>query len=221
MAKATNNKPFAVKGMRVTSPKGAALWCKATEPDYKFNAKGILSTSLVCDPTDPAVKAFIDKLEELQAQAYNETRETVGGAKAKQVKLRPIYTEEFDQDDNETGNIIFKFAMKNVDDKEPPYNKIKVVDAKTKPIKNVPLVGNGSIIRCVAYANPYYMATTKEVGISLLWESMQIVSLEEYNGGGSDFDEEDGYVADETATNNDAPFDVEDEGDDDIDGDDY
>jgi len=211
MAKVANNKPFAVKGIRVTSPKGEALWCKVTEPDYKFNAKGILSTSLICDPNDPAVKVFIEKLEELQAQAYNETRETLGGAKAKAVKVRPIYSDHFDQDDNETGNIVFKFAMKNVDDKEPPYNKIKVVDAKTKPIKNVPLVGNGSIIRCVAYANPYYMATTKEVGISLLWESMQIVDLQEFSGGGSDFDEEDGYVAEDDKPVNDSPFDVEDD----------
>jgi hypothetical protein len=187
------NKPFAVKGQNVTSPKGEALWCKVAEPDFTYNAKGTFSTSLVCDPNDPTVQAFIQQLEALRDKALEETMETLG-AKGKTTKAKDVFVQDYDQDGNETGNIIFKFKMNNVADRKPGQNKIGVVDAKRQPLPTIPLVGNGSIIRCVAFANPYYMATTKEVGISLLWSKMQIIELQEF-GGNDGFDDEDGYVA--------------------------
>lgn len=201
-----NNKPFAVKGQGVTSPKGKALWCKVAEVDTKFNAKGEYSTSLVCDPKDPAVQAFITKLEELRDIALAETAETVGAAKAKGLKAKDVFQLETDRDGEETGNILFKFKMNNVADRKAPDNKILVVDAKRSPLPKVPLVGNGSIIRCVAFANPYYMASTKEVGISLIWTKMQIVELVSF-GGDDEFEDEDGFEASS------APFDTEDDND--------
>ena len=39
-----------------------------------------------------------------------------------------------------------------------------------------------------------YMASSKTIGISLIWEQMQLISLVEY-GGTDDFDDEDGYVS--------------------------
>ena len=183
-------KPFAVKGMRIVSPRGEALWCKVKEPDYQFNAKGILSTKLVCDPNDETVQAFIEKLEELRDMAYDETIETLG-AKAKGVVRKDVYDEHLDSDGEDTGLIEFKFAMKDVDEKD---KWIRVVDSKRNEIKDIPLVGNGSIIKCSAYANPYYMASSKTVGISLIREQMQLINLVEYSGT-DDFDDEDGYVS--------------------------
>ena len=183
-------KPFAVKGIRIVSPRGEALWCKVKEPDYQFNAKGILSTKLVCDPNDATVQAFIEKLEELRDVAYDETVETMG-VKAKGIIKKDVYEEHLDADGEYTGLIEFKFAMKDVDDKE---KWIRVVDSKRNEIKDIPLVGNGSIIKCSAYANPYYMASSKTVGISLIWEQMQLINLVSY-GGTDDFNDEDGYVS--------------------------
>jgi len=183
-------KPFAVKGIRIVSPRGEALWCKVKEPDYQFNAKGILSTKLVCDPNDETVQAFIEKLEELRDLAYDETVETMG-VKAKGIVKKDVYDEHIDSDGEDTGLIEFKFAMKDVDDKD---KWIRVVDSKRNEIKDIPLVGNGSIIKCSAYANPYYMASSKTIGISLIWEQMQLISLVAY-GGTDDFDDEDGYVS--------------------------
>lgn len=191
------NKPFAVKGFNVTSPKGKALWCKFKEPDTKYNAKGEYSTDLIVDPNNPAVQAYITKLEELQDIAYNETCETLGAGKAKGVTKAPLYKEEYDQDGNETGNIIFKYKLKDLTDREArgDSTEILVVDAKKNKLgKDAPLVGNGSEIRIVSYANPYFMASTKSVGISHIWSKMQIIELKEYSGGdGDDFDEEDGF----------------------------
>ena len=192
-------KPFAVKGINVTSPKAKALWCKFKEPDTKFNHKGEYSTSLVLDPNDTAVAKYIDRLEELRDMAYNETCETLGAAKAKAVRVADVFAEEYDQDGNPTGNIIVKVKMNNVEDRKDRGDtaEILVVDAKKNKlsIKEAPLVGNGSVIRAVSYANPYYMASTKTVGISHIWSKMQIIELNEYTGGGGDdFDEEDGFV---------------------------
>ena len=204
-------KPFAVKGMNITSPKGKALWCKAKDPDYMYNEKGVYSTSLVCDPNDEAVQKFISQLEELRDVAYAETKETLG-AKGNAYKAREVYSDDIDAEGNPTGNIVFKFKMNNVADRTAQGNtdKIFVVDAKRNEIKDVPLVGNGSVIRCVAYANPYTAPNTKEVGISLIWTKMQIVDLVEYAGGSAtEFEEEDGFT-DSTASKA-ASFDEEDD----------
>lgn len=182
-------KPFSVKGIRIVSPRGEALWCKVKEPDYQYNAKGVLSTTVVCDPNDETVQAFIEKLEELRDVAYDETVETLG-VKAKGIVRKDVYTEHLDKDGEDTGLIEFKFALKDADDRD---KWIRVVDSKRNEIKDIPLVGNGSIIRCSAFANPYYMASSKTVGISLIWEQMQLINLVEY-GGGDAFDDEDGYV---------------------------
>jgi hypothetical protein len=49
------------------------------------------------------------------------------------------------------------------------------------------------------------MASTKEVGISLIWSKMQIISLVEL-GGGDDFTEEEGYMIDAAMADEEAPF---------------
>ena len=195
-------KPFAVRGFNVTSPKGKTLWCKVKEPDFAYNEKGQYSTSLVCDPADEAVKEFISKLEELRDIALAETKESLG-VKGEKYVGREVFTEEEDQDGNATGNIIFKFKMNNVADRTASGNtdKIFVVDAKRNELKEPPIVGNGSEVRCVGYANPYSAPNSKEVGISMIWTKMQIIKLVEFSKGGtaSEFDEEDGY-ANKTAT---------------------
>lgn len=190
-------KPFAVKGFNITSPKGKALWCKYKEADTKYNAKGEYSTSLVCDPNDPAVQKYIERLEELRDIAYNETCETLGAAKAKGVTRAEVYSEEFDSNGNETGNIIFKVKLKDLSDRQQRGDSTEIitVDAKKTRLKmsEAPLVGNGSEIRVVSYANPYFMASTKTVGVSHIWSKMQIIDLVEFSGGDDDFDEEDGF----------------------------
>ena len=187
-------KPFAVKGFNVTSPKGTAMWCKITEPDRMYNDKGVLSTSLVCDPDDPTVKAFVAKLEEFRDIALAETKETLG-AKAAMYKPRPVFTPEYSQDGAETGAIVFKFTLKDVDDRlaEGKQGKIVVVDTKKQAVNPVPLIGNGSVIRCVAFPNPYTMPNTKEVGVTLIWTKMQIIDLVSFGGVSDEFDEEDGF----------------------------
>ncbi len=209
MATIKRTNPYAVKGFTTTSPKGLSKWCKIVEPERTFNAKGTFATDLVCNPNEPAVQEFIARLETLRDIAFDETKETLGAVKSKDLKKRAVYQEETDAEGNETGNIVFKFKMNNVDDRDAPNNKIVVVDAHRNVIKQVPLVGNGSVIRCVAFANPYFMASTKDIGVSLLWSKMQLITLSAF-GKKDDFEDEDGFVS------TDAPFSV-DEDEDEID----
>lgn len=199
-------KPFAVKGINVTSPKGKAAWCKIKEPDYEYDDKGTLSTKLVVHPDDPGVAEFIEKLEELRDIALAETKETLG-AKGNKYQPYPVFTMEEDQDGEETGNIVFNFKMKAVEERAEKgwQHTITVVDAKRQRVKDedVPLVGNGSIIRCVAYANPYSSPKDKVVGISLIWSKMQLIELVEYDGAGADdFEDEDGFSSNESDAGN-------------------
>lgn len=206
-----NTKTFTVKGISFTTPKGKALWCKADMPDRKFNDKGDLTTSLVCDPNDADVKSFITLLEGVRDQAFKETCESLGEVKAKAIKVRPVFYDETNKDGSKTGNILFKLKLGSVDEKEATGKQyqITVVDAKKNILPKAPRVGNGSTIRCAGFANPYYMASTKEIGVSLMWQKMQIIDLIAADGGDA-FGEEEGFQGSftpyGTATMEEAPF---------------
>ena len=125
------------------------------------------------------------------------------------MKARPVYTDDTDKDGNATGKIVFKLKMKNIDERRDTGrpHEIVVLDAKRVEINNPPQVGNGSVIRCAGFANPYYMASSKEVGVSLAWQKMQIIDLITY-GSGDDFGEEEGYSSSSTESEvfEEAPF---------------
>lgn len=189
-------KPCTTKGIGFTTPKGFALWCSNIEPQRKFNEKGDLTTNLILNPNEPEVKEFIKILEDLRDTAFEDTIKNLGAVKGKQIKKRDVTQPDIDQHGNETGMVVVKMKLKDVDEKKDlgKQYQIETYDAKKTKLTNPPRVGNGSLIRCAGYANPYYMASTKEVGVSLIWQKLQIIELNEI--GGSDlFGEEDGYIA--------------------------
>lgn len=193
------SKPFTVKGIKVTSPIGSAMWCKVVEPDYRYNPEGIYEVSLVLSK-DKATP-LITQLTNIVDTATKEAKEGKGDMKLAPNKVKTItnnevYKDEYDAEGNETGNVIFKFSLKDVDKLPDGKNKIAVFNAEGKPIANVPLVGNGSTIRVRGFANPYYMASTNAIGIALKWEALQIIDLVAFSGG-EGFDAVDGSFVDE------------------------
>ena len=193
---ATITKPFTIKGKKITSPKGSALWAKLDKPDREYNAKGQYSVDLVADPGDVKVKEFVNNLESLRDQAFDQAND--GKPKNKQYTKREVFKEEFDKEGNETGMIIFKFKMNNVDDRRVGQNKVVLVGPKASE-GSIPMVniGNGSTVRCVAFANPYSMASDKTIGVSLILEKVQLIELVEF-GGNDDLDDEDGELPENT-----------------------
>ena len=199
--------PFNVDGMGVTTPKGKALWCKNVTPDRTFNKEGDLSTYIIFDPNDKDVQLFLEPLEKMCDEAFNQAQKELPPVKAKELKKRHIAQPDTDKDGNDTGMIKVKFKLGRVDLRKADGKNhvVKTVDAKKNEIQNPPIVGNGSTIRCAGFAFPYYTASSKEIGVSILWNSLQIIDLVQA-GGGDDFGEEEGYVAGSEAGFESVPF---------------
>lgn len=173
---------FDVKGISVVSPKGELEWCKYLEPDTKYNADGELSVNLLLDPNDAKAKEFIGKLEDLRDTAMNELRENLG-AKGKQWSTNDVIAEHFDKEGEPTGKVIVKCKLKDIA-KRKATGKAHTIQAsgpnKENLSANKTIVGNGSIgvVGCFAY--PYEMASTKKVGVTLMWQKLRVFDLVSY-----------------------------------------
>ena len=64
------------------------------------------------------------------------------------------------------------------------------------------LVGNGSVVKVKYRVAPYYMSSTKMVGISYSFYAVQVINLVEFSQGDSGFGGESGGGSD-------APFDTD------------
>ena len=129
------------------------------------------------------------ELQAMQDSAFNEVIEL--GKKATKADL-------FKEDDE--GNKFLAFKLKeNKYDGTP--NKISFYDAGGKEVPDWnKLVGNGSTVKIKYRVAPYYMASTKMVGLSYNFYAVQVIDLKEFSGGG------DNGFGDETSS--DAPFDT-------------
>ena len=198
-----------IPGIGITTPKGKALWCNNVTPEREYTKEGDLSTFLILDPSDSAVQEFLAPLQKICDEAFEQAQKNLPAEKAKQVTKRPITQEDTDKDGNPTGKVKVKLKLGKIDEKkaEGKQYTITTYDAKKNEIKEPPTVGNGSTIRCSGFAFPYYMASSKEVGISIKWNALQIIDLKSSSGGGADaFDEEDGFEQALAATEEAIPF---------------
>lgn len=163
--------------------KGKTMWCKFLKTDDY----GKYSTNLLGDD----IEDLIVELEAIRDEAVKAVEDL--GKKA-------IPADVYKVDDEGNKFISFKLPETNYEGKP---NKIKVYDVYGNLMEDWDKeVGNGSTIKLKYMAKPYYMASTKMVGISYKWYAMQVIDLVEYSGGG---DNGFGNEADD-----DAPFDTED-----------
>jgi len=138
----------------------------------------------------------IEMKEELQAMldsAYDEVIEL--GKKADKADV-------FKTDEDGKQFLAFKLPE---NDFEGNPNKITMYDVSGKKIDDWDkLVGNGSIVKIKYRVAPYYMSSTKVVGISYKFYACQVLDLKEFTQGESGFGDESGKSdADK------APFDTE------------
>ena len=197
------------------TPAGKAIWPKLTKPDTKFNADGEYNVKLSI-PSEEA-QDLITTLD----NAYNNAQET---AKDKNPgkKIKPAskpYTEELDDQGNETGNILVSFKCKaKITDKNGNSfaNAPTLVDSKNQPFPKGQDIWGGSTLRVAFNAIPYYTAMAG-AGVSLRLKAVQVINL--VTGGGGDgasygFEEEDGYVAPKATTVSNEATDAEEEDED-------
>jgi len=183
------------------SPKGIAIWPKLTVPDTKFKEDGEYTVRLAYTPSDKGVQAFLDDLQARFDQFVEETKDALGPAKAKKLKLNDPFTEEADDEGNETGRVLVKFkANAQYKNKQGQVVKrtLRIFDAKGNPLASPPNIGNDSVLK-ISYSVGTY-STPQGSGITLYINAVQIVELVEYGAGGGDakaygFGEEDGYTS--------------------------
>lgn len=181
------------KPVAVTTPKGIAQYPWLNEPDTKFNPDGDYKTNLILEDT-PEVRTMLTKLEQIREDFIAEWQSDPRN-KGKKFMEADLF------DENEDGTITIKMKAKariTTREGQTVETKIPLFDAKNKPISDK--IGGGSTIRVNFQPIPYYMASTKMMGISYRIKAVQVIDLKMWDGDEDaskyGFVEEDGYTAD-------------------------
>lgn len=197
------------KNVKVTTPKGTAIWPKLNEPDRKFQPEGVYSVRLRL-PDDQA-EGLIASLTQAHAAAYKDRCVQEGKKNLKQAPMPWSEATDWDSD-SETrvavpGFTDFKFSLKaKVTTKAGKSweQRPALFDAKLQPMpEDADPVGGGSVIRISAEVYPWYTASLG-FGISLRPRAVQVLELKTY-GGSIDhgFTAEDGYTVSSSASSGD------------------
>lgn len=180
--------------------RGTAQWAKVFEPDTKFVPEGQYTIKVTLPVSEAA--ELCEQLDSLANQKLAEVVKEQPKLKAV-LSTTPAYTVEYDDDGNDTGNITFNCKLKAVitrRDGAKTAQKPIVVDAQRTPMRGDTLIGNGSKVIVAIDPIPYMMPATKTVGVSLRMKGVQVIELVEYGtSAASIFDEEEGYIAEAVA----------------------
>ena len=155
--------------------RGIAVYPHLNEPDKKFDpdGPGVYQLQLSVGPEEG--QALIDKIEEIRDEAYKEECK-----KAKKPKLKKAdlpFTEEYDEDQNPTGNWLFRLKLKAATAKGLAQRPT-LVDAKLQPMTEV--IGSGSEVVVDFHPHPWFVAALG-VGVTLRLRSVQVLELKEYS----------------------------------------
>lgn len=163
---------------KFTTPKGTARFPSLLEPDTEFSNEGEYHTGLVVDPDDPEVSKLIDRLKEKIDDLYQEVVNLVQKKDKGKVYCHYPWEDEYDQNDELTGNIIIKFRSKSEVTKDgKTYNlKPALFDAKRKPWDESNPIYGGSTIRVSTGTSAYYIPSTGMCGIKLRLHAVQVIS---------------------------------------------
>ena len=145
--------------------KGTAKWCKVLEPDQYDNY---------------AVDIYGD-LSHVQAEAEaiaEKAKELVLASGKKVAGIADVLKEK-------DGESFVQFKRKGSKQDGSPNTPPKIYNAQGSQVEGWDKkVGNGSTVGVAYYLSPYYMASTKMVGVSMKFYAIQVINLVEYSGGG-------------------------------------
>ena len=187
------------KRPQIVTPKGVAVYPHLNTPDTKFNPEGEYKVNLKVHASEAEglISELTKMLDEYHAEEIKKNPKIAAFNKALPMD------EEYDDNGQKTGFVIFKFKQKAsiISTKGETINfKVALFDASRTP--TTVNVGGGSVIKVAASVWPYAMPTSKTVGLSLRPSAVQIIELKEFGGGSSAasmFDKEDGFTANEAA----------------------
>lgn len=212
--------------IKIMTPKGVSRFPALTKPDTKFNPDGEYKVGIILPAdainTDPGKykgQGIMAMLNEAANSVFEKTKAELEAslpelkgeklAKAKkalaELKLGDLPAKsEYDDDGNETGNIILNFKMKaqRKDKKTGQVKKMapKLFDAQGNELTGGVDVWGGSIVKVAGSLNPFYVPGTNTCGVGLRLAAVQVIELRSSGGGDAasyGFGKEDGYVSDQ------------------------
>lgn len=208
---ANEKKPPLIK---VMTEKGIARFPSLTKPDTKFAPEGEYKVGVIL--STEAAQKIIDRITQEASKIYEATKEelkesikTLKGEKLVKAKkalaelklgdmpFKPVY----DEDGNETGEVVLNFKMKATrKDKEGKTIKMapKLFDSKGNPLKLDKDIWGGSVIKVAGSLNPFYIPGTNTCGVGIRLAAVQVIELRSADGGDASaygFGKEDGYEA--------------------------
>ena len=170
---------------KLWSPRGELKYPHLVQPDTKFDADGVYSTKIVIASEN--CQEFMESIDGIVQKGFDKW---AGENKAKAKKTRKIlpWSDEIDDDGNETGNIVFNFKVKAKGQNksgESWDNKVALIDSKGAPVSGV---------------NPW-SGTVARVGVEIPVR-LKICKIIELKAGGNgtagfDVEAEDGFSADQ------------------------
>jgi hypothetical protein len=167
--------------------KGESKWAKILKPNQYDNYAVDVYTDL-------------DHIKEIAGEIAETAKGLIEDA-GKKVKGIADLVKENDEDVE-----YVQFKRKGLKFDGSPNTPPKIYDASGTHVEDWDkLIGNGSIVKVAYQLSPYYMASTKMVGVSYKFYAIQIIKLSEYKAGGS------GNAGFEDETDGDAPFDTDNE----------
>ncbi len=186
------------KAVTHTTPVGVAKYPYLTKPDVHptYSPDGVYTVKLVL--TGDKAQSLMTKVDAgIEASYEDATTNEKSEAKRKKIKRADApYTEVEDSDGNETGEIQFNFKLKAVGKsggktwKQSP----KLFDAKGTPVPKGVEIWGGSEIKVAFEMYEYFMASSKEAGVSLRIKAVQVIKLV---SGGSGKAEDFGFAEEE------------------------
>lgn len=200
------------KNPSYTSPKGILAYPYLNTPDTKFVEEGVFKADLIVDAeeAEPLIKQLDKQLDNFIKQMEKET-----GKRQNRNKFRLPYE---DHEEDET-KIVFK--MKQSAKIKGRSINLLYYDANKNKVVKPPLIRGGSVVKIAGTSRPYVKGTNKGLTLSII--AIQMIELNEGDAStldvsAFDFEEEEGFIADETPLIEE-PDDFEDESDFDDDGD--
>ena len=168
----------------ITTPAGKAFRPYIVVPSDKFKKEGEYSIKLIL--TKEAAVPLLTKLQPLyddavaEAQATFKAEPVAKGSKRGELKIWPLYNVVYDEDENETDEIIFNFgtpASGVTKSGKAWERKVAIFDANGKPIKTKGLqVWSDSVVRINFTPSAWYVKANG-CGLSLRLNAVQIIDL--------------------------------------------
>jgi hypothetical protein len=174
------------------TPKGTARYCFIQEPQTNFDPDGVYSTQLLVEASE--AQELMEYMDEQLEKAKEMALKKAKPNKKASITAYQCYEEDYTDDGDPTGDIVFKFKLKATrknKDGSMSRRSVRIVDAMRNKWDEDIIVGQDSTIKVAFIPRPYYSPSTNTYGVACYLNAVQVLELVE-GGGGDPFEVEGG-----------------------------